>query len=80
MNDNRFKNFSTLPGFAFKKEDTYLISNNYYDNNNNNNNNVVNDEIYIKLLKNIMINSKKKIKTKRIKKFKKITNKNTQKK
>jgi hypothetical protein len=38
MNDNRFKNFSTLPGFAFKKEDTYLISNNYYDNNNNNNN------------------------------------------
>tara|TARA_Y100000385_G_scaffold273127_1_gene314685 strand:- start:353 stop:574 length:222 start_codon:yes stop_codon:yes gene_type:complete len=73
MNDNRLKNFSTLPGFAFKKEDTYLLSNNYYDNTNDK---LINDDIYIKLLKNIIIDSKKKIKTNKLKK----KNKNTRKK
>tara|TARA_Y100000591_G_scaffold313146_1_gene318317 strand:+ start:175 stop:396 length:222 start_codon:yes stop_codon:yes gene_type:complete len=73
MNEPRFKNFSTLPGFAFKKEDTYVISKNYYDNSNDK---LINDDIYIKLLKNIMIDSKKKIKTNKLKK----KNKNTRKK
>jgi hypothetical protein len=73
MNDNRLKNFSTLPGFAFKKEDTYVISKNYYDNTNDK---LINDDIYIKLLKNIMIDSKKKTKTNKLKK----KNKNTRKK
>ena len=67
MNDNRLKNISTLPGFSINEENTYLISKNHYDRYNNNDI-VINDEIYIKLLKNIMIDSKKKNIVKKIKK------------
>jgi len=79
MNDNRIKNMSTLPGFRFKQEDTYFISKNNYDTNNNI---VINDDIYIKLLKNIMIDSKKKIHSKKNKKpyTKNTYSKNTRKK
>ena len=69
MNVNRLKNVSILPGFALKKEDTYIISKNYY---NNVNNDVISDDIYIKLLKNIIVSTdKKKINTKKNKKDKK---------
>lgn len=69
MNSNRLKNVSTLPGFALKKEDTYIISKNNYDHVNNI---VINDDIYIKLLKNIMVTTNnKKITTKKNKKDKK---------
>lgn len=77
MNDNRLKNISTLPGFSINEEDTYLISKNHYDTYNNNNI-VINDDIYIKLLKNIMIDSKKKH-SKKNKKIKKQAKKNTRK-
>ena len=69
MNSNRLKNVSTLPGFDLKKEDTYIISKSNYDLVNNI---VINDDIYIKLLKNIMVSTNnKKITTKKNKKDKK---------
>ena len=57
MDNNILKNVSTLPGFAFKQEDIYKISKEKY---NNENNIVISDDIYIKLLKNIMIDKDKK--------------------